>query len=303
MNKNFFKKVRILDGGMGQELLARGIESKGTLWSASALLDENYHQIVLDTHLDFIDAGAEVIVTTTFSTRRMKLRENNIEEKFEYLNIKAGEIAQKAKMLNEGVFVAGGLPPQNFVYQADLRKSDEIYHNFYDQAKLINPYIDFFYLDVLSSVNEIRQAIQAIKKFKKPYLIGAHVSEGTRLPSDEKISDIIQKIDHDNLMGLMLSCVSPENFELNLKELQSLDLPFGFKLNGFKLTNPEFGYNNSYTKSISKNPNEFLGKRKDLTPKKFAKFVEKFKSSGATILGGCCETNINHINSICKLKN
>ena len=303
MNKNFFKKVRILDGGMGQELLARGIESKGTLWSASALLDENHHQLVLDTHLDFIDAGAEVIVTTTFSTRRMKLRENNIEEKFEYLNIKAGEIAQKAKMLNEGVFVAGGLPPQNFAYQADLRKSDEIYHNFYDQAKLINPYIDFFYLDVLSSVNEIRQAIRAIKKFKKPYLIGAHVSEGTRLPSDEKISDIIQKIDHDNLMGLMLSCVSPENFELNLKELQSLDLPFGFKLNGFKLTNPEFGYNNSYTKSISKNPNEFLGKRKDLTPKKFAKFVEKFKSSGATILGGCCETNINHINSICKLKN
>ena len=130
MNKNFFKKVRILDGGMGQELLARGIESKGTLWSASALLDENYHQLVLDTHLDFIDAGAEVIVTTTFSTRRMKLRENNIEEKFEYLNIKAGEIAQKAKILNEGVFVAGGLPPQNIVYQADLRKSAEIYHNF-----------------------------------------------------------------------------------------------------------------------------------------------------------------------------
>ena len=125
MNKNFFKKVRILDGGMGQELLARGIESKGTLWSASALLDENYHQLVLDTHLDFIDAGAEVIVTTTFSTRRMKLRENNIEEKFEYLNIKAGEIAQKAKMLNEGVFVAGGLPPQNFVYQADKNKEIE----------------------------------------------------------------------------------------------------------------------------------------------------------------------------------
>ncbi|MEE3034683.1 MAG: homocysteine S-methyltransferase family protein [Bacteroidota bacterium] len=302
MNKNFFKELRIMDGGMGQELLARGLEPKGTLWSASALLNKNYHQLVLDTHLDFINAGAEIIVTTTFSTKRIKLRENNIEEKFEYLNIKAGEIAQKAKMLNNGVFVAGGLPPQNFVYQADLRKNQEIRDNFYDQAKLINPYIDFFYLEVLSSVNEIRQAIRAIKKFKKPYLIGAHISEGTRLPSDEKISDIIHKIDHDNLMGLMLSCVSPENFELNLKELQSLGLPFGFKLNGFKLTNPKSGYNNSYSKSISKNPNEFLGKRKDLTAKKFAEFAEKFKSSGATILGGCCETNINHINAIFKLK-
>ena len=51
MNLNFFKQTRILDGGMGQELLARGVEPKGTLWSANALLNEKYHQLLLDTHL------------------------------------------------------------------------------------------------------------------------------------------------------------------------------------------------------------------------------------------------------------
>ena len=50
MDLNFFNKVRILDGGMGQELLARGMKTKGTLWSASALLDENYHDLLLNTH-------------------------------------------------------------------------------------------------------------------------------------------------------------------------------------------------------------------------------------------------------------
>ena len=45
MNLDFFKKVRILDGGMGQELLARGMKPIGTLWSASALLNEKYHQL------------------------------------------------------------------------------------------------------------------------------------------------------------------------------------------------------------------------------------------------------------------
>ena len=40
MNLDFFKKTRILDGGMGQELLARGLVSKGTLWSASAILEK-----------------------------------------------------------------------------------------------------------------------------------------------------------------------------------------------------------------------------------------------------------------------
>ena len=39
MNLDFFKQTRILDGGMGQELLARGMEANGTLWSANALLN------------------------------------------------------------------------------------------------------------------------------------------------------------------------------------------------------------------------------------------------------------------------
>ena len=46
MNKDFFKKIRILDAGMGQELLARGLVSKGTLWSATSLLYEKYYQLV-----------------------------------------------------------------------------------------------------------------------------------------------------------------------------------------------------------------------------------------------------------------
>ena len=63
MYKNFFEKLRILDGGMGQELHARGLISKGTLWSTSAILDEKYHNIVVDTHMAYINAGAEVIIT------------------------------------------------------------------------------------------------------------------------------------------------------------------------------------------------------------------------------------------------
>ena len=73
MNLDFFKKVRILDGGMGQELLARGMRPKGTLWSATALLDKKYHKLLFDTHLDFIKAGAEVIITNTFASRKIRL--------------------------------------------------------------------------------------------------------------------------------------------------------------------------------------------------------------------------------------
>ena len=302
MDKNFFKETRILDGGMGQELLARGMEPNGTLWSANALLQDKYHKLLLDTHLDFINSGAEVIVTTTFTTRRMRLRDNNVEDKFEYLNTKAGEIAKKAKDLNPHVLIAGGLPPQYLTYEADTRSDNEIRENFYEQAKLLNPFIDFFYFDVLSSVKEFKLAIEAIKSFNKPYLVGAHISEGVRLPSGENISDIISKIEHKNLLGLILSCISPENYEKNLNEIKNLGVPFGFKLNGFVTTKPNSGYTNSFKKSKTGNPNEFLGQRKDLTPENMALIVKKFKDAGATILGGCCETRPEHIREMAKLR-
>ena len=302
MNLDFFKQTRILDGGMGQELLARGMKPNGTLWSANALLKDEYHQLLLDTHLDFIKSGAEIIVTTTFTTRRLRLRDNKIEDKFEYLNTKAGEIAKKAKDLNPHILVAGGLPPQYLTYEEDTRPDEEIKENFNEQARLLNPFVDFFYFDVLSSVKEFKLAIEAVKSFGKPYLIGAHISEGVNLPSGEKISEIILNINHKNLLGLILSCVSPENYALNLNEIKNLGVPFGFKLNGFKTTKPDEGYTNNYNKSKTGNPNEFLGKREDLTPENLGLIIKKFKDAGATILGGCCETRPAHIREMSKLK-
>jgi homocysteine S-methyltransferase len=302
MDLNFFKQTRILDGGMGQELLARGMEPNGTLWSANALLYEKYHKLLLDTHIDFIKSGAEVIVTTTFTTRKLRLMDNKVENKFEYLNKKAGEIAQKAKKLYPNVLIAGGLPPQYLTYEADSRPDEEIRDNFSSQAKLLNPYVDFFYFDVLSSVKEFRIAIDSIKEFNKPYLIGAHISEGTKLPSGEKISEIITQIKHEKLLGIVLSCVSPENYDLNLNEIKNLGVPFGFKLNAFIKTNPKPNYTGAFTQSKTGNPNEFLGVREDLTPEKMSKFAKKFKDAGATILGGCCETRPSHIKAFASLK-
>ena len=71
---------------------------------------------------------------------------NEIEDKIEYLNKKAGKIAQKAKEQYPNVLIAGGLPPQYLTYEQDIRPDNEIKQNFYDQAKLLDPYIDFFYL-------------------------------------------------------------------------------------------------------------------------------------------------------------
>ncbi len=302
MDKNFFKQIRILDGGMGQELLARGLNPEGTLWSAKALLDKENHSLIENIHEDFVKAGAEVIVTNTFATRRQRLKQNNLEDKFEILNKQAGEIAKKIKEKYPKVFIAGGLPPQNITYSSDKRDENEIFNNFKDQAKILNPYVDFFYFDVLSSVREISIAIESIKEFNKSFLIGVHISEGTSLPSGEKLSDITKNINCKNLLGLILACVSPENFKKNINEIKSIGYPFGFKINAFEKTKITGGFTKNFEKSKTGNPNEFLGKRSDLTPNVLKNLTKEFIKSGATIIGGCCEINPSHIKAFSELK-
>ena len=169
MLKDFFKRTRILDGGMGQHLLTKGLVAQGSLWSTTALIEKKYHQLVIDAHLDFIESGADVIVTNNFSARRTRMIENNVEELFEYANSKAGELAVKAKEISKkNILIAGSLPAQNKTYVLDDRNNKTIEKNFLDQAKLIKPFIDFFYLDVLCGSKECELALNVTEKMNLP---------------------------------------------------------------------------------------------------------------------------------------
>ena len=304
MDINYFSKTRILDGGMGQELLKRGLKPQGTLWSAAALIEKKYHQLVIDTHLDFINAGADVIVTTTFTARRIRLIQNKCEEHFDYVNTKAVELALKARDISKKkILVAGGLPNQNQTYSANLGDDlNLIEKNFYDQAKLLKSNIDFFYLDVMGSGKECEIALKTIKSFNLPVLVGVHIRKNGKLPSGENISAIAKKYKDENWLGIIAACVHPESYEIIIKELKDLDIPYGFKLNAFKNIPDNYGVSSPSTWGKNGNPTKILGKREDITESKFYEFVKKFKDDGATILGGCCEIRPSHINKIAKLK-
>ncbi len=304
MDKNFFKKTRILDGGMGQELLNRGLKPKGTLWSAHALIDKECHQMVVDTHLDFINAGAEVIVTTTFTARKNRLIQNDCEKYFEKINIKAVELAQRARDISKKeVLIAGGLPNQNQTYSSDLGKDlDLIKKNFYDQAKLLKHGIDFFYLDVMSSGLECKIALKAIETYNLPVLVGIHLRDNGQLPSGEKVVDIVKKYKNNNWLGIIMACISPAAYEMVINDLQKLDIPYGFKLNAFKKIPEGYTVASKDEWGNAGNPTTVLGKNTDLNESKFYEYVNKFMKNGATILGGCCEIRPSHIKEIAKLK-
>ena len=304
MDINFFKKTRILDGGLGQLLLAKGLVAKGSLWSATALINEKDHQMIVDAHLDYINSGADVIVTNNFAARRVRMVENKVEEHFNYANKKAGELALKAKKISKkNVLIAGSLPAQNNTYSEDQRDKKMIEKGFHDQAILLEPFVDFFYLDVLCGSTEVEIALNAINQFNKPVLVGLHIKKNCKLPSGESVKVLFEKCKNENWLGIIAACVSPEIISKSTEEFKQLGIPFGYKANLWKIEEPlpasawavEVG-------SIGKDPVETLGTREDYTNKKFLNFSKQMKDKGATILGGCCETKPSHIKEIIKLK-
>tara|TARA_B100001029_G_scaffold77184_1_gene63101 strand:- start:86 stop:1000 length:915 start_codon:yes stop_codon:yes gene_type:complete len=304
MDLNIFKKIKILDSGMGQELIARGLVTRGTLWSATSLIDEKYNQLVVDTHLASINAGADVILTNTFTTRRVRMEENRVKDKFLFANKKACELAIKARDLSKkNILIAGSLPAQNNTYEADKREDNVIEKDFFDQANIISPYIDFFYLDVLSSGREVKIALDVIKKLKKPVLVGLHIKKNNKLPSGETITDVVKKNINSSWLGVVAACVSLEIIESSSDEFKKLDLPFGFKANLWGVEEPLPVHRfNTPSDEKAKNPNIILGKREDISGEIFCEFSKKLINKGATIIGGCCETNISHIKEAAKLK-
>ena len=305
MDRDFFKSIKIMDGGMGQLLLEKGMISKGTLWSAGALVDDKYHDLIKDCHLSYINSGADVIVTNTFSCRKFRLKENNIEDQFKYLNKKACELAIQAKQISKkNVLIAGSLPSQRDTYVSDVRSDYEIENDITEQTEILSEYVDFFYLDVVSSIKEIKIASKIANDLKKNVVVGVHTKKDGKLPSGENLQNLLNNGINENCIGIIFACVSPEIAEKSIRIINECKIPFGVKVNLWKIEEPTpiKTFNTAKPQEIGTNPNISFGKRDDITNKDFYEFSKKIIGMGATILGGCCETNPQHIQEISKLK-
>ena len=143
----------------------------------------------------------------------------------------------------------------------------------------------------MSSWKECLLGLSAIKEYKKKILVGIHIRSKGLLPSGEKFITVAKKVQKHKPIGIIASCVSFEDLNEVIKDAKKLKVPFGFKINAFEHIPPGW-------KPDSNNPKVQLGKRKDLTPKKFLEICKKLKSKGAKIIGGCCEITPKHIKKL-----
>lgn len=286
--------IKLLDGGFGQAIINKGLDQIGTLWGCSAYLNKQDHQKVIDTHLDFINAGSKIITTSNFTIRKRRLAQNKLEDKLNVFLEISGKLAQKAvKISNKKIEIAGSLPTRGETYKSDIFLSDkELLREFQESASILNPYVDLFYLDVLCSYKEIELALESIKNFDKDVIVGIHLKDTGKLPSGENILGLKKILSNYKIRAVIGGCISPEIYQKVSAELKQLNYEYGFKINAFE------NIPDDWSITPNANPNLSLGKRTDLDPDVFVDFCKKAINDGASFVGGCCEINHHHIQAL-----
>jgi homocysteine S-methyltransferase len=80
-------KITLLDGGMGQELLARSGDEPTPLWATRVMID--HPGLVREIHEDYFNAGATVATTNTYAIHHDRLERFDLDNLFHALHLRA----------------------------------------------------------------------------------------------------------------------------------------------------------------------------------------------------------------------
>ena len=294
-NLNLDGSIKVLDSGMGKTLSMKGVDVPNTIWSANALLVAP--DVVQEIHSENIQAGADIITTNSYGIILSDLKKEGLADRFDELNLLAGEIAQQASKDSERkILVAGSLPPQNGSYRPDRVLDGPLLIELYNrQMHLLEPYVDFFLFETMSSLNEAQAALKAAHNFSKPVMIGLTLddNESNRLRSGESLADCIELLISFAPLGILANCCLPERITDAMASLVGSGAPYvGGYGNAFSCVPKDWLLDGT------KSTDGSLQMRDDLTPSFYADFAMNWLDQGANIVGGCCGTTAQYIHSI-----
>ena len=280
--------ITLLDGGMGQELLARTGDAPTPLWATQVMLD--HPNVVRDIHADYFAAGSTVATTNTYAIHHDRLERFDVDHLFETLHMKAVSQAEEARAAHGSGRIAGSLGPLVATYRPETCPPvSEATPKYAEIARLLAPHVDLFLSETMSSVQQAEGALRGAQAGGKPVWLSLTVddNDGTRLRSGEPLSDLGLLIAELKPAAILCNCSVPEAMEAAMAEVAKFGLPFGAYANGFTHISDAFK-KDAPTVAV-------LEARHDLTPERYAAFAMGWVAKGATIVGGCCEVGPAHI--------
>lgn len=283
--------ITILDGGMGQELVARGGMPPTALWSTDVMRAKPH--LVGEVHRDYFDAGAQIATANTYAIHRDRLVRAGAEAEFAGLHATALDQARAARAAHGTGLVAGAIGPLGASYRADLTPEHGAAVALYAEISTLHaPHVDLLICETITSLAQAEAVLEGALGHGVPVWLAFSVddTDGTRLRSGEALADLLPLA--GRAAALLVNCSVPEVMPAALEILSRAGLPFGAYANGFTEISAGF---------LQDAPTvDALTSRKDMGPQEYADHVMGWIAQGATIVGGCCEVGPAHIAEIAR---
>lgn len=239
--------------------------------------------IVERAHREYIEAGAEIIETNTFSGNRLRLKTYHLDDKVEEINKAAVEIAKRAA--GTDVYVAGAVGPTGRLLEPlGKTKISEIRKVFKEQIEiLIKAGVDILILETFLDLNELDAAIESAKEISPDIPIIAQKTfseDGAILATDFPV-EVVRHIKSKGVDVVGSNCtVGPQRMYGIIKSVYSEDVILSAQ--------PAAGI-----------PTLVDGRSiYHATPEYLATYAKQLVEAGVTIVGACCGSTPSHIKAI-----
>jgi 5-methyltetrahydrofolate--homocysteine methyltransferase len=311
------ERILIIDGAMGTMIQQYKLEEKDYRgerfkdWHKDVkgnndLLSLTQPQIIQAIHKAYLEAGADIIETNTFSSTSIAQADYDMQSLAYELNVAAAQCARKAiddfnatsKQTNNCKFIAGAIGPLNktLSLSPDVNNPgfrtvtfDQVADAYYEQIKgLVDGGVDLLLIETIFDTLNAKAAIFAIKKYfsdtKKPELpimISGTITDASgRTLSGQTLEAFYISISHANPLSVGLNCaLGAKEMRAHIEELSEI-------AGCYTSAYPNAGLPNAF--------GEY-----DEQPEDTAHIIEEWAQQGfVNIVGGCCGTTPDHIKHI-----
>ena len=281
IRRRFAERVVVGDGSMGSELVGR-LPAGVALESAPF----THPEAILDIHLAYLEAGAELIETATFGASRPRLVRDQVADFIETINSKAVKLAREAREI-AGVdcLVGGAIGPLAGVIDIDEPEGPSaIAAAHAEQAQILaGRGADLLLLETFFRFDELALAIKAVREVCDLPVVGLLTFATERPPHQyEEQARVVDELADLDLLALGVNCAPGPMGALEiLRNTRQTRTP------------------------LAAIPNAGVLSRRDgriymppATPAYLARFARLSAELGVAFVGGCCGTGAEHIRAM-----
>ncbi len=274
----------LADGAMGTMLHSTGVQIN-TCFDELNLTDPAR---VAGIHHAFIEAGAELIETNTFSANRYKLRDHGQENAVTEINRAAVELAKRTVAASyKSVYVAGAVGPLGVRLAPFGRvQPDQAFEVFREQiAALIGAGVDAILLETFTDLHEVEQAIQAARDVNPsvPVIASVTFTRDDRMLLGDAPGEVAAQLAALGADVIGVNCSGGPSQIARIARLMHAASP-----DTLLSAMPNAGF-----------PELVSGRvMYPATPEYFGDYALVLRDSGVALIGGCCGTTPEHIRAM-----